>query len=215
MTLDEQLTSIHRGSAEFAAGLTTLNHSESRDIWVAGLLSLLASQKVGFFCSSQCPGSIVLKTFDAITKMRDEGEVLMGGFHSVMEWECLRILLRGRQPLIWVPARSIVGMRLKPELQPAFKEGRLLILSPFAPTPANTRVTAALAQQRNRFVGALADRIFVPHAAPGSRTLALCGELHQAGKKIITVQDSRNGPLESLSPEYLDHAPNSVIGEKH
>ena len=46
-----------------------------------------------------------------------------------MEWECLGILLRGRQPIIWVPARSIIGMRLKPELQLAFKDGRLLILS--------------------------------------------------------------------------------------
>ena len=127
--------------------------------------------KVGFFCSSQCPGSIVLKTFDAITGMRDEGQLLIGGFHSVMEWECLGILLRGRQPVIWVPARSIVGMRLKPELQPAFKDGRLLILSPFP--PAQNRITTALAQQRNRFIGALADRIFVPYAAPGSRTAAL------------------------------------------
>ena len=137
------------------------------------------------------------------------------GFHFVMEWECLRILLRGRQPIIWVPARSIAGMRLKPELQPAFKDGRLLILSPFAPTPMNARVTAALAQQRNRFVGALADRIFVPHAAPGSRTFTLCGELHQAGKRIVTVQDPRNGSLDPLSPEYLEHALNSVTGENH
>ena len=186
MTLDNQLRSIRKGSAEFAALLTTSHHSESQEVWVAGPLSLLVCKKIGFFCSSQCPGSIVLKTFDAITKMRDEGQILMGGFHSVMEWECLRILLRGRQPIIWVPARSIVRMRLKPELQPAFKDGRLLILPPFAPTPANARVTAALAQQRNRFVGALADRIFVPHAAPGSRTASLQEELKRTGKSILT-----------------------------
>lgn len=186
MTVDEQLTSIRRGDAEFAALSVSSDHNELQEIWVAGPLSLLASQKIGFFCSSQCPGSIVLKTFDAITKMRDEGHVLMGGFHSVMEWECLRILLRGRQPVIWVPARSIVGMRLKPELQPAFKDGRLLILSPFAPTPANARVTASLSHQRNRFVGALADRIFVPYAAPGSRTASLQEELKKIGKSILS-----------------------------
>src|SRR6185437_15881909 len=125
-------------------------------------------------------------------KMRDKGQVLIGGFHSVMEWECLRILVRGRQPVIWVPARSIVGMRLKPELQLAFKDGRLLILSPFAPTPANARVTAALAHQRNRFVGALADRIFVPHTAPGSRTLAICRELSDRGKQIVSIDPLNN-----------------------
>lgn len=195
MTLDMQIWSIQRGSAEFAALWTASDHSEPQELWVAGPLSLLASQKIGFFCSSQCPGSIVLKTFDAITKMRDEGHVLMGGFHSVMEWECLRILLRGQQPVTWVPARSIVGMRLRPELQPAFKDGQLLILSPFAPTPAKARVTAALAHQRNRFVGALADRIFVPHAAPGSRTLTICRELSDRGKQIVSIDDPLNNEL--------------------
>ena len=165
--------------------------------WAVGSTELLDRHKIGFFCSSQCPGSIVLKTFDTITKMRDDGQVLIGGFHSAMEWECLRILIRGRQPIIWVPARSIVGMRLKPELQPAFKEGRLLILSPFP--PVQNRITTALAQQRNRFVGTLADTILVPHAAPGSRTLDYCTELSSAGKKIVTIADSNNESLLRLA----------------
>ena len=93
------------------------------------------------------------------------------------------ILLRGRQPVIWVPARSIIGMYLKPELVPAFDAGRLLILSPFP--PKEKRITAALAEARNCFVGALADRIFVPHAAPGSRTLALVNEMKSAGKIML------------------------------
>lgn len=84
-----------------------------------------------------------------------------------MEWECLGILLRGRQPVIWVPPRSIVGMQLKPELQPALGAGRLLILSPFE--PKHKRITAALADARNRFTAALADRVFVAHAAPAAR----------------------------------------------
>jgi hypothetical protein len=129
--------------------------------------------------------------------MRDEGQTLIGGFHSVMEWECLGIFLRGCQPVIWVPARSIVGMRLKPELVPAFKVGRLLILSPLAPN--HKRITTALAEERNRFVAALADRIFVPHAAPNSRSLAFCIELHTSGKQIVSVVDANNKGLSGLA----------------
>ena len=165
--------------------------------WAAGLLEILHGDKTGFFCSSQCPGGVILKTFDAITAMRDEGRTLIGGFHSPMEWECLGILLRGRQPVIWVPARSIVGMHLKPELQPAFAAGRLLILSPFE--PKHKRITSALADARNRIVGALADRVFVAHAAPGSRTLALCEELQALGKPILTVADPANWNLFGLA----------------
>jgi len=172
------------------------------EFWAAGPPELLKGTKTGFFCSSQCPGALVLKTLDAITRMRDEGQVLIGGFHSVMEWECLGILLRGRQPVIWVPARSIVGMHLKPELVPAFKAGRLLILSPFP--PKYKRITAALAEARNRMVGALADRVFVPHAAPGSKTAAFCDSLLTAGKRLYTVNDPANEHLISLGAIPLE-----------
>ena len=194
MILKEQVTTIRQNSPAYPKALQAeLGSSAPTEFWAAGPTELLARSKVGFFCSSQCPGSVILKTFDAITRMRDEGQILIGGFHSVMEWECLGILLRGHQPIIWVPARSIVGMRLKPELQPAFKDGRLLILSPFP--PAHNRITTALAEQRNRFIGALADSIFVPHAAPNSRTLALCATLSNSGKRILTVSDPKNEHL--------------------
>jgi predicted Rossmann fold nucleotide-binding protein DprA/Smf involved in DNA uptake len=186
--LNEQVATIRQGSPAYPQALQEgLGSDAPTEFWVAGPVQLLDQPKTAFFCSSQCPGSIVLKTFDAITRMRDEGQIVIGGFHSVMEWECLGILLRGRQPVIWVPARSIVGMRLKPELVPAFNAGRLLILSPFP--PKKKRMTVALAETRNRFVGALADRIFVPHAAPNSRTLALCNELRADGKQVLSITD--------------------------
>ena len=206
MILNEQVAVVNAGGPRFPqaqlAGIGCETHSE---IWSAGPMALLNRPKTGFFCSSQCPGSVVLKTFNAITRMRDEGQVLIGGFHSVMEWECLGILLRGRQPVIWVPARSMVGMLVKPELVPAFNAGRLLILSPFP--PRNKRVTAALAEARNRFVGAVADRIFVPHAAPNSRTLALCNELRAAGKQILSITDLETPfPAQNMAKPRIETA---------
>ena len=189
MILNEQVVTIRLGSPAYPqAMLDGLGSDAPNEFWAAGPLQPLDQAKTGFFCSSQCPGSIILKTFDAITQMRDEGQILIGGFHSVMEWECLGILLRGRQPVIWVPARSIAGMHLKPELVSAFDAGRLLILSPFP--LKDKRITATLAETRNRFVGALADRILVPHAAPNSRTLALCEDLRRLGKSFVPMNDA-------------------------
>jgi predicted Rossmann fold nucleotide-binding protein DprA/Smf involved in DNA uptake len=88
-------------------------------------------------------------------------------------------------------------MHLKPELVPAFNAGRLLILSPFL--PKDKRVTAALAERRNRFVAALADSIFVPHAAPHSRTLTLCRECHQRGTPLFTIADPKNAEIASMA----------------
>jgi predicted Rossmann fold nucleotide-binding protein DprA/Smf involved in DNA uptake len=192
--LGAEITTISPNEARHPGSRRELNgHCVPPTLWAAGPVHLLDGDKTGFLCSSQCPGRVILKTFDAITAMRDEGRTLIGGFHSPMEWECLGILLRGRQPVIWVPARSIVGMHLKPELQPAFAAGRLLILSPFE--PKHKRITVALADDRNRFVGAVADRIFVAHAAPASRTLAMCEEWRMHGKPLLTVDDPANAPI--------------------
>jgi predicted Rossmann fold nucleotide-binding protein DprA/Smf involved in DNA uptake len=192
--LNAEITTIRLNATASAVSLRQQDgYSAPSKIWTAGPTHILTDDKTGFVCSSQCPGGVILKTFDAISAMRDEGRILIGGFHSPIEWECLAILLRGRQPVIWVPARSIVGMHLKPELQPAFAAGRLLILSPFE--PKHKRITAGLAESRNRFVAAVADRVFVAHAAPASRTLAMCEELRMQGKPLLTVDDPANAPI--------------------
>jgi hypothetical protein len=201
--LQDQVAKVDKTSRDYPASLSAGWGSASpAEFWAASPLQPLDQPKTGFFCSSQCPGSIVLKTFDAITRMRDEGQILIGGFHSVMEWECLGILLRGRQPVIWVPARSIAGMHLKPELVPAFNAGRLLILSPFP--PKEKRITATLAEARNHFVGALADRIFVPHAAPGGKTDAFCRKLSAARKRVYTIDDPANEHLISVGATPME-----------
>jgi predicted Rossmann fold nucleotide-binding protein DprA/Smf involved in DNA uptake len=195
IVLERHAVALNPDDPRYPAAL--LDQPNRAPFWAAGALDVLATPAMGFFCSSQCPGAIILKTFDAITALRDRGQIVIGGFHSPMEWGCLEILLRGRQPVIWVPARSIEGMRLKPELQPAFSAGRLLILSPFM--LKHRRITADLADRRNRFVAALASEVFVAHAAPSSRTFVLCKELAGQGKPLITVDDPANGNLLGMS----------------
>jgi hypothetical protein len=67
-----------------------------------------------------------------------------------MEKECLDFLLRGKQSVVVCPARSITNMRMPSTWRKACDEGRLLILSPFA--PKHGRISALLAEKRNRFV---------------------------------------------------------------
>lgn len=186
MLLEQQLVRLEEHAA----------NSLVAAMWAAGPVDILQRHKTAFFCSSQCPGSVILKTFDLITAWRNENRILAGGFHSPMEQECLSILVRGRQPVIWMPARSIAGMHLRSGLQPAFNDRRLLLLSPFE--PKQKRITAALAEERNRFLAAIADYIFVAHAAAGSRTMQLCQKLAEQSKLLLTIDDAANRPLIDL-----------------
>jgi predicted Rossmann fold nucleotide-binding protein DprA/Smf involved in DNA uptake len=134
-------------------------------------------------------------------RLRDEGVTVISGFHSPMEQECLNILLRGKQPVIICPARSIEGMRIKKEYRQPIEAGRLLLLSPFS--NKDSRISSRRAEIRNRFAAALADEVLVPYAAPGSRTEALCKELLEKGRTVMTFDYNYNKNLLALGAEII------------
>src|SRR5688572_25672067 len=96
-----------------------------------GNTEILAARKLGLFCSVRCPGNAILGAYDTARKVRDEGVTVISGFHSPVEKECLRILLRGKQPIIICLARSLEKIRIPAEWRHALADERLLLLSPF------------------------------------------------------------------------------------
>lgn len=120
---------------------------------------------MALFCSASCPGDAILAAYDLARRLRDEGVTVISGFHSLVEKEFLHILLRGSQPIIICPARSLKGMRIPKEWRPPLEEGRLLVLSCFESAPR--RPTVESARKRNELVAALADEAIIVHATPG------------------------------------------------
>ena len=172
-----------------------------------GSLKLLEEPLTALFCSNRCPGGLILKTYDLARAMRDEGVPIIGGFQTSIERECLRLLLRGAQPVVVSPARGVKNMRIPREWRAALDEGRLLVLSSFPATAR--RPTAELAAQRNDLVASLASRVFIAHAAPGSKTEAFARKLAGAGKPLLTLDSPANANLigtgaEVLLPQNLD-----------
>ena len=131
-----------------------------------GNLDLLALPKTALFCSARCPGDVILRAYDQAAKWRDAGRCIISGFHSPVEKECLQILLRGSQPIIICPARSLPQC-VPPEWKNPLAAGRLLILSRF--NKSERRVTSELAARRNGFVAALADEVWFAHITPGGQ----------------------------------------------
>ena len=139
-----------------------------------GNLDLLSLSKTALFCSARCPGDAILRAYDQAAKWRDEGRCVISGFHSPVEKECLRILLRGPQPLIICPARAL-PKRLPAEWKKPLADGRLLLLSCFKPTVH--RATTDIAARRNELVAALADEVWFAHITPG-------GQMERLAKRL-------------------------------
>ncbi len=177
-----------------------LNADTPETIWTRGNLDLLTCRQNdtdegdlwAIFCSSKCPGEIILKAHDLAQKFKNKGIPTIGGFHSPIEKECLRVLLRGSQPIIISPARSIENMRPKQEWKKPLAEDRLLIVSIFENKP---KQNAQLASKRNAFVAALANKVLIAHAAEGSRTLEFAHTILKWGKPVYTFDSSYNRAL--------------------
>jgi len=148
------------------------------------------------FCSIQCPPTLILQTYELARALRDAGITVISGFHSPMEKECLSILLQGQQPVILCPARSLEGISTSVEKKVALAQGRLLLISLF--TEEERRPTTDRAQERNAVVAALADIVFVAHAAPGGKTERFCKDVLAWKKPMLTLDSHENAHLFSL-----------------
>jgi predicted Rossmann fold nucleotide-binding protein DprA/Smf involved in DNA uptake len=97
-------------------------------------------------------------------------------------------------------------MRVRAEYQKPVMKGRLLLLSPFA--KMQRRITKETAVERNRFVAALADAIFVAHAEPNGKTEQFCHDVLAWRKPLYTLESEANANLLALGakPVSRDNA---------
>ena len=159
-----------------------------------GNQQILRRKWVGFFCSVRCPGNLILKSYDLARRWQAEGQPVIGGFHSPVEKEVLRILLRSEDPVCIVLACAL-PKGIPKKFRQSVEAGRLLLVSPFdSKTKRASQTTAA---RRNQVVASLADQIFVAYAAVGSKTEALCRNIAATGKPCMTFDDPKTANLKS------------------
>jgi predicted Rossmann fold nucleotide-binding protein DprA/Smf involved in DNA uptake len=176
-------------------------------ITAIGNLDILRHNSTAFFCSTKCPGDLIVKTYDIAQILRDAGMTVISGFHSPMERECLTILLRGSQPVIVCPARSINNMRINKEYKKPLKDGRLLFLSLFDEN--QRRISAKSSHYRNLFVAVLSAVIFVAYAEPSSKTEELCRQILFWQKPLYTFDSDFNKNIIDMGarPVNMDNIP--------
>jgi predicted Rossmann fold nucleotide-binding protein DprA/Smf involved in DNA uptake len=196
-----QLISLQPDHSDYPkAVIRYWNNSALPTISAIGNPKLLQQPTLAIFCSVKCPGDLILQTYDLARNLRDIKISTISGFHSPMEKECLMLLLRGTQPMVYCPARSLDTMRLSQEHKTAIQSGRFLILSHIN----QTRMTAILAQKRNHFVTALADAVFIAYASPNSRTEDLAKQVVAWKKPLLTFSSNDNQNLIKLGAKPIE-----------
>ena len=170
------IVALSVGDASYPVRLTNrLGEEAPGSISVIGSIELLNRRLLGLVCSVRCPGVVILEAYEAAKKVALSDWVVVSGFHSPMEKECLRILLRANHPVVICVARSLDNMRIPAEWREHIRASRMLLLSPFA--KAHRRNTTKMAEVRNQVVVALAEKAWIPYAAPGGKTQVLASQI--------------------------------------
>jgi len=189
-----EIVKIRQSESAYPSGLKKyLKKDAPKSIQALGNLDILQNKILCLLSSVRCPGELILQTFDFAKELRERGITVISGFHSPVEKECLRILLRGKQPIIICLARGIEGMKVPKEWRKPLEEGRLLVLSTFG--KRYRRPTAILSQKRNEFAAALADLILIVYASPGSKTEAFVRRLIITGRRVGVFNSPHNANL--------------------
>lgn len=131
-----------------------------------GNQALLVEPLLGLLASRECPGHVLLETLDRVPEWARTGRVLISGFHSPLEQQVLRSLLRRKGRAVKVLARGIRDYRPTPEEREPLTTGRILVITACPPEVRRSTRESALA--RNRLVLTLATETVIPFVAAGS-----------------------------------------------
>ena len=118
---------------------------------------LLKMRKVGFLASRKISTLSILPTLDWAMKASKQKDIaIVSGFHSKMERDVLKILLRGECGIIVVLARGMYR-KLPKQYEEAMSQNRLLIIS--YERESVIRISESSAHKRNDYVRGIADEM--------------------------------------------------------
>ena len=201
------------GAPDLPPALRPYTAANSPSITLIGDPVLLDRKPFALFCSVQCPGDLILKSYDLARALRAKPLTFIGGFQSPIEKEFLELLLRrpasqlrqtasASPSFIICPARGLANMRIPRPWRQPLDAGRLLLLSTFP--DSIRRPTATTSSRRNACVAALAGSILILHAKQDGKTEALCRQALAASKPVYTLPSPYNDHLIALGARTLN-----------
>ncbi len=152
------------------------------DICYIGNIDLLKQQKVAFLSSRNISPQSVMACYDWATQQRSAGRCVISGFHSKIEKDVLHFLLKGKQPVILVLARSLYK-QLPEEFIKPLEENRLLIVSVVSQRTKRQSIETALL--RNKYIVENANEIVFGSLDPNGMLYQLFTESKSLNKHTI------------------------------
>jgi DNA processing protein len=182
------------------AGIHSFFTRRPYQLWCVGDPAILNRKLLGIVSARKIDPELALKTSELLTQLaRLENLSFIGGWHSPLEEEALRILLVHPVRIIFCLPKDLCRFVPPPEVRGGMSEGRILLLTHCSPRAKRISRDASL--RRNLLVAAASQGLLVLAAPRGSRSLKLAQKAISLGRPVFTPQHWMNEGLLSSGAE--------------
>ena len=162
-------------------------------LWYLGNTSLLKQPLVGITSARAGASDLSPNTGELLRRLVGLEATFIGGWHSPLEKESLKTLLRESPPTIICLAKSVNRFGFFQELKTLLNQDRLLLLTHCSPNAK--RISRDASIRRNHLVAGLANVLLVLAAPEGSATFKLARSVIKLGKPVFALEHPANESL--------------------
>ncbi len=176
------------------AGLGSFLDGRPPKLWCAGEQRILNNRLLGIISSRNGDADLAAKSAGLLRQLASLKDVsFIGGWHSPLEKEALRILLGGSAQIVVCVAKSLNRFIPPAEINNQLRQGHALLLTHCSPKAK--RVSREASLRCNQLVMGLAKTLLVLSAPEGGSSLKLARAALNYGKPVLTLEDRVNKEL--------------------
>ena len=175
-------------------GLDSFFDGKPPKLWGSGELALLTGKLLGIISARQIGSDLALRSSQLLKQLTSLKEAtFIGGWHSPLEAEALRILLVTQAAIVFCVPKSLSRFIPSAEVNTRVNEGQALLLTHCSPKAKRISRDASL--RRNQLVVGLSSAVLVLAAPKGSHSLDLAKSALRQGKLVLTPEHPTNKDL--------------------
>ena len=191
---------------ETPAGVDSYFGKKPPKLWCVGDPDIVKGRLIGVISARKIDADLALKTSQLLRQLAHLNDVsFVGGWHSPLEEEVLRILSAEAARVIFCLPKSLHRFIPSPEVKNQISEGRVLLLTHCSPRVKRISRDASL--RRNLLVMGMSKGLLVLSAPEGSVSLKLALKAISLGKPVFTPPHRMNDGLLSRGalPATIEH----------
>jgi len=162
-------------------------------LWYLGNTSLVGHALIGIVSARSAAAYLDSRTEELLRELAGIPATFIGGWHSSLEKESLKVLLRESPRLIICLAKSVNRFGFFQELKTLLNQDCLLLLTHCSPNAKRISRNASI--RRNRLVAGLSKILVVLAAPEGSATFKLAQSVIELGKPVFAPEHPANKSL--------------------